>query len=203
MKFRIVEIESETPSARDWTAAEPYLLRENEQGVEPSHRTELRALYGRTALYLRYTVEDDFILANMTENNASLYEEEAVELFYSPDGNLTRYFELEFNVNQAIFFGLIHNPNGNNLGMSLELLACDGLICHVERNEGGYTVTASIPFAAIGGAPANGARCNAFRIDWFPENRRELNALEPTRCNSFHIPSCFAEIEWCNGRERS
>ena len=44
MKFRIVEIESETPSARDWTAAEPYLLRENEQGVEPSHRTELRAL---------------------------------------------------------------------------------------------------------------------------------------------------------------
>ena len=71
--------------------------------MEPSHRTELRALYGRTALYLRYTVEDDFILANMTENNASLYEEEAVELFYSPDGNLTRYFELEFNINQAIF----------------------------------------------------------------------------------------------------
>lgn len=197
MKLKIVKIANSVPSEGDWEASECYLLRENVRAGEPTHRTELRALYHGESLFLRYDVWDDFILANRKQNNENLFEEEVVELFYSPDGDLTRYFEMEFNVNRAIFFGSIHNPNGGKRGMEVRMLDCDGIECSVKNFEGGYTVTVSVPFERIGGSPQKGAKGNAFRIDWFPGKRRELQALQPTLSrSSFHIPSNFVEIEW-------
>lgn len=199
--FHVAKIEKSRPEQRDWERAQAYLLRENEQGGAPKHRTELRALYSAQKLFLRFDVEDDYILANLKEDNANLYEEEVVELFYAPEGALTRYFELEFNVHGAVFYGLISNPNGNRLGMSCQLMERRGIDCEVIRTSEGYVLTAEISFAAIGGAPVRGALCNAFRIDHFPDGSSQLIALSPTLCVSFHVPAYFVPVEWGEGKE--
>lgn len=72
----------------------------NDVTMEPAQSTIARMLYDDTALYLLYECVDPYIDAEVTDKDGPVWEEDAVEIFVTPNpDNVTAYFGYEMNAN--------------------------------------------------------------------------------------------------------
>lgn len=83
-----------------WQAAESvsFVFPWNDLTVEPAQSTVARMLYDDSAIYLLYECLDPYIDAQVTTKDGPVYDEDAVEIFVTPNpDNITAYFGYEMN----------------------------------------------------------------------------------------------------------
>ena len=85
-----------------WEAASEiyFVFPWNNITVEPAQSTVARLLYDDENLYLLYECVDPYIDAEVTEKDGPVWEEDAVEIFVTPNPqDITAYFGYEMNAN--------------------------------------------------------------------------------------------------------
>ena len=135
--------------------------------------------------------------ATHTAHDAPLYEEEVVEIFLDPGGDLGSYFEIEVNpLNTVCDLVLRRVRNGWRKDFGWH---CEGLKTSVNKTAGAWTTEITIPFESLGpGLPVAGKkwRANFFRIDRPKNAAWELSAWSPTGQPLFHVQHKFGFLEF-------
>jgi len=202
-----------------WEKADPVELLVCGTGARPRHRTEVRLLYDEARLYVGYHCEDPEIWGTMTGHDDPIYNEEVVEIFLDPTGNLTCYYELEVSPLNTSFDALILNnavlcgspgrgdrfqgftawdPKGfehavfvkGKLGKSGQKQA-RFWECEMALSFDDLFLGGNVP-------PRSGDqwRANIYRIDIEGEHLEET-AFSPTGHSDFHVPSRFGSLLFC------
>jgi hypothetical protein len=93
-----------------WAAAEEARI-EHFHAAGSSHRPVVRAklMYDAANLYLRFRVEDRFVVANHTEFQDPVWQDSCVEFFVQPRGT-GGYFNFEINCGGALLSYYIEDP---------------------------------------------------------------------------------------------
>jgi len=188
---------SADPQEEIWREVRGVELRGVVDGEPPKQGTIVRSVWNRLEWRILFEVADNHVWATFTERDAPLYQEEVVEVFVDPVGDLECYFEMEMNPLNAVFDLVLRK---NRSGYTKDLAwRCEGLRTAVRRNDRGWCAELAIPFASlIAEPPRAGARWrgNFCRIDRPPNVERELSAWSvPGRAN-FHTPERFGWIEF-------
>jgi len=165
------------PPWPDLPAFEPLLLLGGE--TPAVCETRIKACWDDDYVWIIWHCLDDAVRASLTGRDDPLWSEEVVELFVCPHGDLSEYFEFNFNPLGAVFDARITNPDHRRgPGWSADISwNCEGLRWKV-AGEGKFNgtseidkwwaVEAAIPFEALGvGRPEPGQvwRANVFRIE--------------------------------------
>jgi hypothetical protein len=180
-----------------WTDIAPFHLRETVTAQPPRQATWIKAAWNENELRVLFHAEDADAWATLTEHDAPLYNEEVVEIFLDPAGDLESYFEIEVNpLNAVCDLVLRRNRSGYRKDFGWH---CEGLQTTVEKTPGVWSVEMAVPFSSLGaGLPAAVGkwRVNFFRIDRPKNMPRELSAWSPTGCPLFHVPEKFGFLEF-------
>jgi hypothetical protein len=190
---------SADPAAAPWCDLPAIPLCETITGASPSQGTLVKVAWDAADLRVLFQAADEHAWATMTARDAPLYEEEVVEVFLDPVGDLESYFEIEVNpLNAVLDLVLRKNRSGYAKNSAWQ---CEGLRTAVTKNDVAWTTELAIPFRALTSAPpvlGTRWRVNFFRIDR-PQNReRELSAWTPTRSGTFHRPERFGVLEFAD-----
>lgn len=184
-----------------WERIEEVQLSEVVSGDKPILPTSVRAAWNNWGVYYRFECEDDYILSTMTERDDPIYDEDVVEVFMSPTGDLARYFEFEFSPAGVLFDAKIINDLSDTRGDSIEVdTAWDSaeLQSHVSVDLDNRRVVYEIAIPAadlLEGKSIQAGdewRTNLYRIDRSPNrDQDEYTAWSPTGIVRFHIPRQF------------
>jgi hypothetical protein len=157
----------------------------------------VRVAWSERELRVRFEAADSNPAATLTQRDAPLYEEEVVEVFLEPFGDLETYFEIEVNpLNAVLDLMLRRNRSGYLKDTRWQ---CEGLRTAVTRTVDGWSAELSIPFSSIVLEPPRAGtrwRVNFLRIDRPEHRERELSAWSPTRVPNFHVPQRFGVLEF-------
>lgn len=189
-------------------ACTPVRLRRAADAAPPRLATSVTVWFDDRYLSILFSAGDDHIEASMREHDAPLYEQDVVEVFFTPD-DLTRYFELEVSPRGTVFDARVESPDGNRATMHVDRgWDCEGLVAAVRvvtESDGAMSVDTllRIPFAAIGrGTPRDGEtwRANFFRVDRHPRLGDEFSAWQPTLKSppDFHVPAAFGTLAFAS-----
>lgn len=172
-------------------------FREIVSGAEPQQATSVRLAWDAEELRVLFHASDTAVWATLTERDAPLYEEEVVEVFLDPAGDLEGYFEIEVNpLNAVLDLVLRRNRSGYTKDFAWR---CDGLRTAVTKTDTAWTAELAIPFLSLAAAPPRAGDCwraNFCRIDRPPGVPRELTAWSPMGRGSFHTPERFGILEF-------
>ena len=166
-------------------------LRENTTGIE-NDGCLFSCNLGKEAIDFCFEVKDEDLISPFSEDNEDLWQGDAVEVFLSPDGDPTHYFELEVSPFGLRFWGEIINPDGQPPRLKKLPPVFDA---EVRRTEEGYHVRIELAYRALGAAAPDEMTFNAFRLDKKADGRQLLYALSPTFCESFHRPKYFLKFK--------
>lgn len=182
-----------------WENIEAACFRENLSGRAPEQKTWIKTAWDDRGLHVLFHAEDTNAWATMAARGAPLYEEEVVELFLDPTGDLEGYFEIEVNpLNAVLEVVLRRNRSGYRKDFRWR---CDGLQTAVSKSPNVWETEIFLPFESL--APGGGGlgktwRVNFFRIDRPKDTPRELSAWSPTGCSTFHAPRRFGFLEFAD-----
>lgn len=184
----------------EWRAVEPLVLRENVGGGTPGQRTWVRTAWDAETWRVLFEMEDARPWASLTEHDAPLWTEEAVEVFIDPVGDLESYFEVELNPLGAVVDVVLRRVNSGwrkNFAWHV-----DGLLSRTRTTAAGWAAELAFPFAALAAPVPTAGTCwrvNFLRIDrpGGPGSEAELSAWSPTGVRNFHRPSRFGIVEFC------
>lgn len=181
----------------DWSAIAPNFLKHAVTGAEPRQITSFKTAWNPRDFRVWFDARDTAPRATMTQRDAPLYEEEVVELFLDPIGDLESYFEIEVNpLNAVCDLVLRRTRSGYRKCLAWD---CEGLRTTVKITAEGWLVDLAIPFASLGPElPRDGMpwRANFCRIDRPRHEPRELSAWAPAQRPNFHVPSRFGWIDF-------
>jgi hypothetical protein len=172
--------------------------------------TAFGACWSETHLYLAWRCMDTDVWSTYTERDQALYEQEVVEAFLCPTGDLRHYFELNISPANILFDARIFSPDMHRGTMEVDPeWDCPGLRTAVvvygslnDRTDvdSGWTAEAAIPFTAFPEAarpsPGDEWRANFFRIDRAVP--AEYTCWSPTRETpaNFHVPQRFGILRF-------
>lgn len=163
----------------------------------PQQRTGVRAVWDVEEWRVLFHAADTHVWATLTERDAPLYEEEVVEVFLDPVGDLESYFEIEVNpLNAVMDLVLRRNRSGYVKDFAWR---CDGLRTAARKTADGWAAELAIPFRSLSAAPPKVGDCwrvNFCRIDRPLGVPRELTAWSPTGRANFHTPERFGILEF-------
>ncbi|HEV7403456.1 MAG TPA: carbohydrate-binding family 9-like protein [Chthoniobacteraceae bacterium] len=177
-----------------WRKIAPVALRETVTGGAPNQATDLRVAVSGMDLRVLFDCVDEDVWATKTMRDDRLFEEEVVEVFLDPVGDLECYFELELNpLNTVLDLVLRKSVSGLKKETAWD---CEGLRTAVQLTPRGWTAELAIPFESLmpGCARMPGWRCNFTRIDRPRGHPRELSAWSPTGLALFHVPERFGVL---------
>ena len=166
-----------------------YYMRENVTGAE-SEKCRFRCRFGEREAEFFFDVKDEDVISPFQEDNEDVWRGDAVEVFLSPDGDLTRYYELEVSPFGVRLWGEIAFLESMRVLKKLP----PPFRAEVTRTKDGYAVHIRLPFAALKGFDRSAMKMNAFCPDRRTDGGQELYALNPTRCGTFHKPQYFLKI---------
>jgi hypothetical protein len=185
------------PSSAWWKAVRPLLLREAVGGGAPKQATSLRVAWNADELRVLFEADDTDPWATLTERDAPLYDEEVIEVFIDPVGDLESYFEIEVNpLNAVLDLVLRKNRSGYLRNFAWQ---CEGLRTATKATTRGWTAEFAIPFRSLTlDLPVKGTcwRANFYRIDRPKGEPWELSAWSPTGRPTFHVPERFGLLEF-------
>jgi hypothetical protein len=188
------------PQSEPWRSLPSLAFVKAVDGAQPAQGTEVKCAWDESEWRVLFAVADAHVWATLTERGAPLYQEEVVEVFVDPVGDLECYFEIEVNpLNAVLELVLRRNRSGYARDFAWR---CDGLRTAVRRTDGGWCAEMAIPFRSlIAEPPRPGARwrANFCRIDRPPGVERELSAWSPPGRGSFHTPERFGWVEFVQG----
>ncbi|MDR3403376.1 MAG: carbohydrate-binding family 9-like protein [Chthoniobacter sp.] len=187
------------PRAEMWRGVEPHAFHLAVDGRPPQQRTTVRSVWNGDEWRVLFEVADTHVWATLTERGAPLYQEEVVEVFIDPVGDLENYFEIELNpLNTVMEVVLRRNRSGYMKDFAWR---CEGLRTAARRTDTGWCAELAIPFRSLIAEPPLAGikwRANFCRIDRPPGIERELSAWSsPGRAN-FHTPERFGFVEFAD-----
>ena len=185
-------------NAPPWCELAPVFLSDAVTGAGPKQGTEVRAAWDSRGWRVLFHAADADAWATITDRDGPLFEEETVEIFFDPGGDLQSYFEIEVNpIGTVLDIVFRKNRSGYQGDWAW---TCEGLETRVRRGPGFWTVELAIPFAAVtNAAPVSGSewRVNFCRIDRPSRDGsipRELSAWSPPGRANFHTPERFGSV---------
>lgn len=202
-----------------WEKAEVVELVECATGGRPRHRTEVRLLYDESRLYVGYHCEDPETWGTMNGHDDPIYEEEVVEIFLDPTGNLCCYYELEVSPLNTSFDAIILNDavlcgspgrgkkfqgftDWDPRGFEHAVFVKGEVGTRGQQKSQYWECEMALSFddLFLGGnvppRPGDQWRANIFRIDIEGE-RLEETAFSPTGQSDFHVPARFGWLRFC------
>jgi hypothetical protein len=189
-------------AAEPWCGIAPVHFSEAASGAMPKQGTEVRCAWNVHEWRVLFHAMDSDAWATMTERDAPLYEEETVEVFFDPTGDLESYFEIEVNPLGTVL-DLVFRKNRSGY-KSDRAWDCDGLRALVKANAGAWTAELAIPFANVTNIPPRPDmqwRVNFCRIDRPSRDGsipRELTAWSPPMRANFHTPERFGIVQFAD-----
>ncbi len=187
-------------AADPWHGIAPVHFSDAVTGGAPRQGTQVRCARDANEWRILFHASDSDAWATMTERDAPLYEEETVEVFFDPTGDLESYFEIEVNPLGAVLDIVFRKSRSGYKGD--RAWDCENLQTLVRRNSEAWTVEVAIPFASVTNSPPQpGARwrVNFCRIDRPSRDGsipRELTAWSPPMRGNFHTPERFGIVEF-------
>lgn len=175
---------------------------------KPQSRTFAKVLWDSLNLYIAFESADSDIVGRMTRRDDKLWEEEVIEVFFSPySPEKFGYTEIEISPANTVLdlyvrevrgfmpVALPYNAYTLNIRSATQL---HGTINNSTDRDTSWTVEMALPLADIQPvnlppiADGDKWRMNFYRIDRFPT--KELSAWSPTLVNRFHVPARFGEV---------
>ena len=153
-----------------WTAAAASRKFHQPDGrpLNATYETTAKVSWDDANLYVAFTTKDDEVANKFTANDSTLWEGDVVELFIKPDATNNRYFEFQWAPNKARFDAQFTGHRAPKWEEAAKWNAA-GAESAVVQGDGGWTVEAKIPFAALGlkAPPSAGTKwaANMYRID--------------------------------------
>lgn len=199
-RFDFGEVQAD-PVAAPWSQAAIGELRVGATGENPLQRTWVRAGWCEHEWRVLFEAEDPDPWATLIERDAPLYQEETVEVFVDPMGDLGAYYEFETNPLGAMLDIVFRRSRSGYKGdWSWN---CEGLRVASRKTGRGWTAEFAIPFAPIAAQPRAGDvwRVNFCRIERPSRDGslpRELTAWSPPLRETFHTPERFGFLEFCD-----
>lgn len=161
-------------------------------------------------LYVGFECADTNIYTRYTQHDDALFNDDAVEAFINPSGDLIHYFEFEVSPTNVTYDLKITNPTGNTHTTTYDASwECPGILTATKvigtvnndkDTDTGWSVEMAIPLKAFQGAPncppINGDRwrMNMFRCGEAPVNEYDNWSLILDPDASFHTPSRFGAL---------
>ena len=183
--------------APDWESLKPVYLKETVTGHDPVQPTSLKTAWSATALHVLFDAQDDEAWGTLTRHDDPLYNEEVVEVFLDPVGDLASYFEIEVSpLNVVCDLVLRRTRSGYAKEFAWD---CEGLQTRVDKSETRWVTELTIPFSSITSKPPVAGdrwRANFFRIDRPRKTLAELSAWSPTGMRRFHVQQRFGTLEF-------
>ena len=180
-----------------WRNVPPVEFRETVSGAVPRQATSVRAAWEAGELRVLFRAEDTHPWATLTERDAPLWEEEVVEVFLDPVGDLESYFEIEVNpLNAVLDLVLRRNRSGYAKDFAWR---CAGLRTAVTKTAMAWTAELAIPLRSLVAQPPAAGDCwrvNFCRIDRPPGVPRELTSWSPAGRANFHTPERFGVLQF-------
>ena len=178
----------------DWAGYDVVALRDTVNGKPPLQSTTVRAAWDDHCWRLLFEAQDARPWATMTKRDAPLWDEEVVEVFFDPVGDLAGYFEVEVNpLGTVADLVLRRTSSGWRKDFSW---AVEGLEAAAWITADGWRAELAIPFVSLGPErPQAGSqwRVNFLRIDR-PGAEAELSAWSPTGMRNFHRAERFGTV---------
>ncbi|MBI5305761.1 MAG: carbohydrate-binding family 9-like protein [Chloroflexi bacterium] len=195
----------EQPLARDgdlakpvWRDTLPIVLKHAQGNGEPQQQTTVRGCWDGATLYLAFDCADTDIRATMTQRDSLVWQEEAVEAFIAPYGDLIHYFEFQCNPLNTVNDVRVTNPNARGDAVTFDRAwTCQGWQTATRNTPRGWASEWAIPLHAL---LADGAqailsgevwRVNLFRIDRAPIEEYSAWSPNPLSPIWFHRPQFF------------
>ncbi|MCB9787573.1 MAG: carbohydrate-binding family 9-like protein [Deltaproteobacteria bacterium] len=195
-----------------WQTARPgtAFVQPGGGGVTPQRMTQVRAVWDDSALYVAFTVRDDDVWNDQTGRDATLWEQDVVEIYLDPGADGRDYVELQVSPTGEIFDAWFETHRTPAWPEAAKKLTLSGMQAKVEvdgsvnqRDDGvtdkGWNVEVAIPWKelpGIDGAPAPGTRwgANFYRIDVkSPAREGFMTAWSPAG-GDFHNTSQFGRL---------
>jgi carbonic anhydrase/acetyltransferase-like protein (isoleucine patch superfamily) len=174
----------------------------------PRFPTEARLCWDETHLYVAFSCQDSDIWGTYSQRDDPLFDEEVVEIFLCPSGNLQHYFEFEVSPLNTVFDAKVFSPEGDRRTMLVDrewnaaglrtAVRVAGTLSKRDDHDLGWITELAIPFADLGlsGPPAPNEqwRMNLYRIE--RGEVEEFSAWSPTLKSppDFHVPARFGTL---------
>lgn len=176
-------------------------------GGTPGQPTFVRSCWDGENLYLAFECQDMDIRATMAQRDDRVWQEEAVEAFIAPYGDLRHYYELQCNPINTVRDLMVTSPNARPdneiFDGSWDCAGWQTAVCSLPdlsaagMSGPGWSVEWRIPLSELLGTgagpvlPGEKWRLNLFRIDRWPQEEYSSWAATPGMPFSFHRPACF------------
>ncbi|MBQ7912658.1 MAG: carbohydrate-binding family 9-like protein [Clostridia bacterium] len=170
------------------------------QGEKPKLGTKFSMFYDEQGIHVRVECEIGKTTHSAFEGEfVPVWQADAVEVFFSPEGKEDWYYEFDFAPNGSYFHGHIYNPDGWT-AYNHAFDPDHGVKGDVKIKDGVWTTEMFIPFAemglkgkTLGEIKALPWRFNLYRIE---DAGREYSSFAPTKAKkiNFHVSACFADL---------
>ncbi len=175
-----------------WSAAGRVYLADNVSGRPPVWGTEVRVGRHQEELLVLFICQDPDPSATFTQRDDPLWEEDVVEVFIDPFGDLDCYFEFEINPLNTVLDVFIRRVRG---GLRKDFSwNCEGLRTATGLLAYGWVAGLAIPFKGLGECNLSRWRINFCRIERPKDQPRELSAWSPTLAGTFHLAERFGTL---------
>lgn len=190
-----------------WRSIPAIEMRLAAGGGMPAQSTFVRGCWDGENLYLAFECLDMDIRATLAQRDDLVWEEEAVEAFIAPYGDLRHYYEFQCNPINTVRDLRVTSPNArpdNEIfdgswdcaGWQTAVRSLSEL-ANPSFSDRGWSVEWRIPLSELlsPGAgpvlPTEEWRVNLFRIDRWPQEEYSSWSPTPGQPLSFHRPACF------------
>jgi hypothetical protein len=194
-------------SKEAWQKTPAILLRFALGNGAPQQKTTVRACWDGAVLYFAFDCEDADIRATMANRNELVWQEEAVEAFIGPYGDLVHYYEFQCNPLNTVNDVRVTNPNARGVATTFDRpWTCQGWQTAVRifgtlndpgARSQGWCSEWAIPLSSVlepGAEPVLTGeewRVNLFRIDRWPVEEFSAWSPNPLPPVSFHKSQYF------------
>lgn len=189
-----------------WKLAEPtasFVDISGEGFPTPKYDTKAKMLWDDEYFYVSAVLEEENIVAKLTQRDTIIYYDNDFEVFIDPDGDGLNYFEIENNA-RGVIFDLMLDKAYRSGGKFMIQWDCPGLKLAVHRvgslnkakgTDKQWSVEMAIPHKAITMdfnnplKAGNTWRVNFSRVQWLKEKGPEENWVwAPTGKIDMHMP---------------
>ncbi len=190
-----------------WQSIPPIELNLASGNGKPGQTTTVRGCWDGEYLSLAFTCQDSDIRATYQQRDALVWQEEAVEAFIAPYGNLQRYYEFQCSPLNVVRDLIVTSPNAAPEQVSFDgSWDCVGWqtavgsfneLPGVQHPRQGWGAEWRLPLGALLDsdiAPVRSGdtwRVNLFRIDRWPQEEYSSWSATPGKPFTFHRPTRF------------
>jgi hypothetical protein len=195
-----------------WATADVATLNNPYNGEPGKFASTARLLWSDRCLFIGFQLEDDFAWGTYTERDDPIWQQECVEIFICPSGNVRQYYEINVSPRNVVYDSFVLNGSpevGPRNMISLPEYTTPGMVTkvHIDGELGvkgakGWSAEYAIPFSALIGSmhlvpePGDEWRLNLYRIDSYEENVLDLYSWAEVEIRDFHRPWMFGTLKF-------